>query len=597
MGHSESRFRFAHYEADLRSGELFRDGVRIPVQERPFQILALLLERAPKAVTRDEVFAKVWGDTHVEKAASLNTAMRKLRLALRDNATKPQLIETTPEGYRLLVEAHSVARRRNRGQVSGLRLAVAPFQNLGGEEQEYFAEGLTEQMIAQLGRTHRQISVIAPFSTLQFKRREKSVAEIGREFNADYVLAGSVCLRNRLVNVTAMLVHTSDQAVIWSDAYARDRGDVFAIEDEITNRIARSILTVLTAPENRARALSTTSAAYQKYLRGCFFANKWTVEGFRKAMDLLQQAVSADPGFAPAYASLAKLYMGMSAQGILDPAAINNLTVGAATEALRLCPDLADAHIALGWAQIFYDGDWRASEKSFRRAIELNPSSTSAYEGYAHLLTALARHQEAIEVGARACALDPLSPFAANVQACNYYFAREYESALALCLRNLETEAAFGIGYTSLGWVYEALGENEKAVEAVRMAVEYNKASPAMKASLAGALGRAGRTDEARAMLQQVVTARESVWVPPYWIALAYVGMKDYDIALRWLATGVEERDGWRVFYGVEPRLDVLRCDPRFQALLKRIAIPSRAAVARLSQRTGGERVKAASQQ
>lgn len=583
MDQNDNRICFAEYEADLRSGELFRDGQKIPLQEKPFRILALLLKRAPKVLTREEIFAKIWGDTHVEAGLSLNTAMRKLRMALGDSARKPELIGTTPEGYTLLVEPKSPARRRPRVQLSSVRLAVAPFQNLGGEAQEYFAEGLTEQMIALLGHRQKQVSVIAPFSTLQYGRSGKSVAEIGRELNADYVLAGSVRLSGRVLKVTAMLVQMVDQSVVWSDAYSRAPGDIFAIQDEITARIARSILTLLTTPEVRARNLSTTPATYRHYLKGCFFANKWTAEGFRKAIEYLQRSVSADPGFAPAHAALARLYMGMSAQGILKPEVINNMTVTSASEALRLCPELEDAHIALGWAQIFYEGDWRASERSFLRAIELNPSSITAYEGYAHLLTALARHEEAIENGERACALDPLSPFATNVAACNQYFARRYDKALALCLRNLETDAAFGISYSTLGWIYEAMGENKKSIEAHRMAVKHNPESPAMLADFARALAIAEEMAEARSALQQTLAARQAVWVPPYWIALAYTGLGEYATAIDWLAKAIEERDGWRVFFGVDPKLDALRGDPRFQPLLEQVGLPLRVEAARSS--------------
>jgi TolB-like protein/Tfp pilus assembly protein PilF len=574
MGHSNSRIRFANYEADLRSGELFSNGLKIPLQEKPFQILTLLLRRAPKPVTRDEIFARVWSDTYVERRLSLNTAMRKLRVAFREGARTPRIIETTPEGYRLLVKVQPVSRGAVPAHGPAIRLAVAPFQNLGGEAQDYFADGLTEQMIVQLGHTQKQFSIIAPFSTLRYKGSGKSAVEIGRELKADYVLEGSVSLRARVVKVRATLVHTSDAMVIWSDSFSRDHGDIFAIQDAVTNRITDAILRVLSAPE--ARALSTTPAAYEKFLRGCFFANKWSAEGFRKAVDNLQQAIAADPGFAPAHASLAKLYMGMSAQGILPPEVINKLTLTAASEALRLCPDLADAHIALGWASIFYDGNPRASEQSFLRAIELNPSSNTAYEGYGHLLTACGRHQEAIEVGARACALDPLSPFAANALACDYYFARQYNNALAQCQRNLEMDAEFGIGYSCLGWICGAMAEHDKAVEALRKAVAYNPASPAMKAGLAAALGHAGKVEESRSVLREVLAARESVWIPPYWIALAYLGLRDYGAALDWLARGVEERDGWRVFYGVDPKLDLLRSNSSFQTILRRVGLPLR---------------------
>ncbi len=574
MGRCDTRIRFAHFEADLRSGELFRQGIKIPLQDKPFRILALLLRRAPRQVTREEIYGKVWGDTHVEKRLSLNTALRKLRIALADDAKNPTLIATTEKGYRLLAEPQPALPRRAPSRTASLRVAVAPFVNVGAEGEEYFADGLTEQMISLLGHTQRQISIIAPFSTLQYKRSGKALPEIGREFNADYALGGTVALKRRTVKITAMLIHTRDQAIVWADSYSRPRGDIFDIQDDITNRIARSIVTVLTAPEISARRFKTSPIAYEKYLRGCFFASKWTAEGFRKAIDLFQEAIKADPNFAPAHGSLAKVYMGMSAQGVLPPDVINNLTVTEASEALRLCPDLADAHTALGWSRMLYDADWAGSEASFLRAIELNPSSNTAYEGYAHLLTVLARHEEAIEASSRACSLDPLSPFAANVLACNYYFSRQYDKALERWLRNLEMDAGFSIGHSCLGWVYEALGQYQKAVAAQRMAVKHNAMSPAIRASLARALALNGETDEARSVLKDVLAARETMWIAPYWTAVVYLALGEHATALEWLTEEVEARDGWRVFFAVNPMLDGLRSYPEFTELMRRVGLP-----------------------
>ncbi|HYG98394.1 MAG TPA: tetratricopeptide repeat protein [Terriglobales bacterium] len=574
MTDGDKRVRFAQFEADFRSGEVFRNGVKIPLQEKPFQVLRLLLHAQGGVVTREQIYAEVWPDTHVAEAASLNTAIRKLRAALGDDARDSRLIQTVETGYRLLVEPRFPTSASLRDRNGRTRLALAPFENLGSEDQDYFADGITEELIAQLGRTHREISIIAPFSTMRYKGSAMQIVNIARDLRADYVLAGSVLVSGGSVQVTARLIRSEGQVCIWSDSYARDEGDIFSIEDEITQRIAGAILTVLTGSGTRARHLTTDSWTYEKFLKGCFFANKWSEAGFRKAIELLQKTIEEDPEFAPAHAALAKLYMGMSAQGILPPSVINERTRAAASRALHLCPDLADAVTALGSSQLFYDGDWRAAEQSFLRSIEINPSATHAYERYSHLLTAVRRHDEALELALRACELDPLSPFAANMLGCTYYFAGQYEEARA-CLQDcIDTHPAFPIAHACLSWVYGALGEMEKAVASQRLAVEQNQGSPAMLANLAHTLGVAGYRDEALQVLTRVLEARQSIWVPPYWIALAYLAIGDHDAVFDWLARGIEERCGWRIYYGVDPKLEALAADDRFRTILNRVGFP-----------------------
>lgn len=565
-----NRVRFAEYEADLRSGEVFRNGVQVPLQEKPFQILRLLLLANGEVVDREHIYAAVWPDTHVEASLSLNTAMRKLRTALRDEARNPQLIETVDSGYRLLVEPRFLPVPRT----VRTRLAVAPLENLGSEDQEYLAEGMTEEMISHLGRTHKDISIIAPFSMLCYKRLRRTIAEIAHDMRADYVLAGSVLLRSNNVQVMAKLVRSKDQACIWSESYTRNADDLFQIQDEITGRIAEAILSVLHVPEIRS---ITDRWTHEKYLKGCFFANKWSEPGFRKAIELFQQTIEEDPGFAPAHAALAKLYMGMGAQGVLPPSAINDLAQQAATRALSLDPGLADAITALGWSQLFFHGDWHSAERSFSRSMNINPSATHAYEGYAHLLVAVRRFDEAIEVAHRACELDPLSPFAGNLLACTYYFVRRFEEARTHILSCLEANPGFPIAYATLGWVCQALGETGNSVEAHRNSVQHNGGSPAMLADLARALALDGHAEEAQRTLDQAIAAREKMYVPPYWIAQACVGLGQHDAALDWLEKGIDERCGWRVFYGVDPKLEAVASHERFRTMLDRIGFPQAA--------------------
>lgn len=572
---SNVRARFGSFEADLTTGELFKNGVKLAVQKKPFQILSLLLLSAEHFVTREELSENLWSNVFVQTNLSLNTAIRRLRLALMDSKSASTLIETVgSRGYRLKVpvtfsghemaDSHNLARR--------LRLAIVPFVDLK-QGSDFFSDGLTAEMISQLGRMCKSVSVIAPISSMQFKATAKTSSQIAQQLRADFLLSGTVLRTDGLLQITVRLIRASDQSCAWTESYVREDAAIFTVQEEIAISTARAILPALADPVASIVRLKTSPAVYEKYLKGCFFANKFIEPAFEKAEQYFQQVLAEDPDFAPVHVALAIMYTAMGQWGGSSRQRIYERIKSEAATALAVCGEIADAHAAIGYARLYYDGNWDAAESSFQRALELNPSSERAHIGYAQLLTALGRHGEAIAAAQRAHELDPLSPIASTILSAVLYFAGNLDEALTCCLECIEMEPNFPTIHAELGVVYGTLGNMAQAVGEHRVAVRLCPESPLMLAHLAYSLALAGIEDEARSILEELLRARPSGYIPPYWLALIYKALGEEDVALSWFETAVMERCGWRLIAAVDPKVGALATHPRYRALLRQMQL------------------------
>src|SRR5262245_44424102 len=436
---------FASFEVDTASGELRRQGLKIRLQDQPFRLLVLLLERAGDVVTREEVREKLWpADTYVDFDHSLNTAVRKLREALGDSAETPRYVQTLARrGYRFIAPvarrrtaqvadsgnadaasvvppataqppasarrrlilpmviaigvaalvAYGIVPRQGPATQSGRRLtlAVLPFDNLSGDaDQEYLSDGLTEEMITQLARLEPdRLKVLARSSTWKYKRADRDIGQLRRELGADFVLEGSLRRAGERVRVTAQLVRGDDQSHVWAETYERELRDVLILQSEVAAAIARTIAVTLTpdAQARLARARPVRSEAYQDYLRGRFFWNRRTAAALKQALGYFEKAIAADPGYAPAYSGLADSYSTLGASSVvggLPPREAMPKAKAAALEALRIDGTLAEAHVSLATIHLLYDWDSAACDKEFRRALELDPNYTAAHHWYSH---------------------------------------------------------------------------------------------------------------------------------------------------------------------------------------------------------------------
>jgi len=567
--------RFESFELDVRSRELRKGKQRIRLQEQPFEILRLMLQRPGDVVTREELARHLWPQgTFVDFEHSLNAAVKRLRAALGDDADNPRFVETLPRrGYRF------IASLRDGETVSILpvmsdfkaRLAVLPFANLSGDPgQEYFSDGLTEEMILQLGRLCRgRIAVISRSSSNVFKGSSRRAREIGEVLRADYLLEGSVRREAERVRITAQLVETRSEAHLWTDVYERSLTDCLSVQAEVAARIAQSLAVEL-LPEQPVQP-SHDAAAYQTYLKGRYYWGLPGDQGFPQAIDYFKQACEADPAFAAAHADLARTYTARAEYYNVLPRTALEAARPIAERALELDPHLAHAHLAVANIRAMLDWDWEAAEGGFRQAIALNPSSDGAHRWYGILLAGLGRLSEAVQEVQRARELDPLCLVTGTSDAWTRYIASDYETAIDLCRYVMDMQRHFTPAWRVLGASLVQMGRVAEGVAELEAAAAIASTDPVLLAWLAHAKAICGECGVARTILGGLESMRQERFVPAYHLALAHVGLGDADEAFRQLDVACEERDPSLINLNRDPRFDPIRNDTRFALLLDRV--------------------------
>jgi TolB-like protein/DNA-binding winged helix-turn-helix (wHTH) protein/Flp pilus assembly protein TadD len=621
---------------DLRSGELHKHGRRIKLQDQPFQVLALLLERPGEIVTREELRQKLWpADTFVDFDVGLNTAIKRLRDALADSAESPRYVETLPRrGYRFiasvedaipavapaalpsngavqaeaasfakpaedaLAEAKAGLRPRSfwgltLAAVAGLALllalnlpslrhrvqgksispqiqsiAVLPFKNLSSEpDSDYFSDGLTDEIIRNLSIIDG-LQVRSRTSSFAFKDKPRNIHEVGAQLDATLVLEGSVLRSGDKLRINAQLVRVSDDVPLWSERFDRELKDVFAIQDEISRGIVNSLRLKLGRGRRR---YETSLEAYELYLRARMnsASRSLSLFNYQQTIDLFKEAIAKDRSFAPAYAGLAWAYAVHSVGFNVDHPADELVKMrAAAEEAIQLDPLLAEAHDALGVA-FARDGQWEQSEKSFRRAIELNPNGSDTYIQYFFFLLApLGRNEEALQGMRVAEKADPLSPAVHDFLARSLISVGQYSKAADYCMK-LPAEYPYKQMILARAWLAEGrTGEaiqilvNDQTLRQARSKIAW----PQERGLLGYAYARSGRREEAEKMASASQYANEQ--------ALIFAGLGDKDRTLealdRMAARGALRVGQWLNF----PELAFLRGDPRVKALRKKVGLP-----------------------
>ena len=567
--------RFESFELDVRSRELRKGKQRIRLQEQPFEILRLMLERPGDVVTREELARHLWPQgTFVDFEHSLNAAVKRLRAALGDDADNPRFVETLPRrGYRF------IASLRDRESVAILpvmsdykaRLAVLPFANLSGDPgQEYFSDGLTEEMIQQLGRLCRgRIAVLSRSSSNVFKGTGRRAREIGDVLRADYLLEGSVRRESDRVRITAQLVETQSEAHLWTDVYERSLTDCLSVQTEVAARIARSLAVEL-LPEQPVQP-SQDAAAYQTYLKGRYYWSLPGDQGFPQAIDYFTQACESDPTFAAAHADLARVHTARAEYYNLIPRTALETARPIAERALELDPHLAHAHLAVANIRAMLDWDWERAERGFREAIALNPSSDGAHRWYGLLLAGLGRSSDAVVETERAYELDPLCLVTGTSDAWTRYIAGDYEGAIKVCRYVMDMQRLFTPAWRLLGASLIQMGRVAEGVTELEAAAAIASTDAVLLAWLAHAKAISGECGVARTILAALDGLRRERFVPAYHLALAHVGLGDADEAFRQLDVACEERDPALINLNRDPRFDPIRSDTRFAVLLNRV--------------------------
>jgi TolB-like protein/Tfp pilus assembly protein PilF len=575
-----SRLRFGAFELDLKSGEVRRGGALVKLQPQPFKVLALLATQAGQLVLREAIQRQVWDDdTFVDFDQGLNYCIRQIRAALGDDAETPGFIETVPRrGYRFLASVEElsppprfVARR--------VMLAVLPLENLSGdEEQEYFSDGLSDEMIAQLGRLNPQrLGVIARTSAMTYKHTSKGIDVIGRELGVSYVLEGSVRRSANRVRVTAQLIQVSDQTHLWAETYDRNVDDMLTLQSELAQAIANEIRVQLT-PREQVRLASlrpVNTDAYEAYLKGRYFWNRRTRDALDRSVWHFGKALETDPTYAPAYAGLADAYLTQLDYNYLAPHDAFALANRVVLQALALDDTLAEPHTSLGHLRL-HEFNWTAAEQQFKRAIELNPGYGTAHYYYGNLLAAFGRWDEAFAEAQRALALDPMSPNTRQNQLFILYLGRRYDEALAQARETIEIDPTYLAIHYYVGLIYDRLGKHDEAIAAFQKVVGPKTSRGAtVLAALGHTYAIAGRRDEALTVLRQLEETPKHEYVSTYDLALLHLGLGDTDRAFALFSKAYNDHSSFLPFIKVDARLDGVRSDARFNEVVRRMNFPA----------------------
>jgi TolB-like protein/DNA-binding winged helix-turn-helix (wHTH) protein/Tfp pilus assembly protein PilF len=632
-------YEFGVFTVELPEGELRKHGVRLKVQERPFQLLVCLLERPGEIISRDELRQRLWPDgTFVDFDHNISSAINKLRTVLNDSASNPRFIETVgSRGYRFLADVKRIspdpassqapkqrtaevskivesagsryqglwkvvagtalllsllvagyfqwARRTSKSSAPAARVMVAvlPFQNLTGDPaQDYFSDGLTEEMIAELTRLNQDhLGVIARTSIMVYKQRPKPLDQIGRELGVQYVMEGSVRRDSSRVRITAELIQVKDQTHLWAWEYDRELNNSLALQSEIAQEIGDEIQISLgdsngvKAANHLASSHSTASyEAYDLYLKGRYFWNKRTTAGFLQAANYFQQAIAKDPGYASAYAGLADTFGLMSTWYAAPQQEFMPKAKAAALNALALDDSLAEAHASLALVAENYDYDWQTAEKEFRRAIQLNPDYATAHQWYAEYLAWQGRFDEALAESERARQLDPMSLIIATDRGAILFYARKYDRAIDQFRAVLDMDPGFtntrsflASAYVQQGKFAEALKENELMADAEKPQWHW-----AFTAYIYNHSGNVAQAQHALARFEALSPRLRSDAILARLVA--YTGSSQpiqQEKSISLLEQAYREHSPALTSIKVDPRYDNLRKDQRFQELLARM--------------------------
>ena len=606
--------------------QLLRDGKPIHLTPKAFDTLLFLVENSGRLLAKDELLKRIWPDTFVEEA-TLARNVFTLRKALGEGQDEFAYIETIPKvGYRFVAEvrasglgevgvsagASNVASQEAstrrfrlamigaaglalvlaaiftfrdrtvanpRVHVGKVMLVVMPFQNLSGDPAEdYLSDGLTEELITQLGRmAPEQLGVIARTSAMQYKDTRKRVDQIGRELGVDYLLEGSIRRSGDHVRVSAQLIQVRDQTHLWAEEYDSHMRDLLDMERSVARSVAREMAVELT-PEQRVRMTTPRPVdpeAYDAYLEGRFFWNKRTQAGLEKAIERFNVAIAIDPDYALAYAGLADCYNLLDEYSIRPSKESFPKAKAAALNALKIDAELAEAHSSLAYERLHFDWDWPGAEQEFRRAIELNPNYATAHQWYGEYLVAMGRFDEAnAEIGV-ARKLDPLSLATNLAQAFSLYYSRRYGEAVGQYEKVAEMDPNLAAAHYGLGWAEEQTGNATRALAEFQKAVDLLGKDTDAIAAIGYVDAHRGEKQSALRVIDQLESLSQRKYVSPVNIAIIYAALGRNDQAIEWLQKARKARYGWLPYVKVDPRLEPLHSDPRFQELLHGIGLPS----------------------
>ena len=618
---------FGAYEFNPDSRELRKAGMRVRLEGQPLAILLLLLDRPGELVTREELQKKLWpGGTFVDFEHSLNAAVKRLRAVLNDSADQPRYIETLARrGYRfvapvsesaaepesgesMLVPGESASpvrigfrvrrlwffaaaalcivgvtlwgwrQSRNRPPtpaVSIVRsLAVLPLENLSGDpSQEYFADGMTEELIGRLSMIH-DLRVISRTSAMHFKNTQLSVSQIAKTLGVDAIIEGSVMREGNRIRVHVQLIRGATDEHLWSQTYDRELRGVLALQSEVAQSIAEKVEASVTKDEHSRLVASRPVApeVYESFLKGAF-TDDYSRAGVERSIAYFEDAIKRDPSFAPAYVGLANAYdqFGTAGIGGAPPNEVRPKVINAIRKALELDPELPVAHdLQAGIYQEQWQ--WNDAEFEYRRALQLNPNDSSAHLGFAGWLLCQGRTEEALQLARRARELDPFG-VTGSTMGWMLFQSRRFDEAVRELRSDLAVHPNDASSYWFLGFALIANDQAGQSIGVLEKALVLSERSPGVIGVLVRAYAHAGQRSKALRLLGELERRQKKGYVPAAAFVNAYLGLGDNERALVWLQKAYDEHSAILQFAKVHPFLDPLRSDPRFQFLLHRVGL------------------------
>ncbi len=570
------RVQFGAFVLDVGRYELSRAGKPVRLERIPMDLLILLVREKRRLISREEIIDRLWGkNLYFDTDNSINTAIRKIRNALGDDAGSPQYVETVlGKGYRFkgqtvvapVVEPPPIERSR-------IMLAILPFENLSGDPaQEYFSDGLSEETIMRLGQmSPHRMGVIARTSSMAYKQTDKSIAQIGQELGVDYLLEGSVRRDGERVRITAQLIRVQDQIHLWAENYDRELPGILDIHAEIGAAIADQVKLKLMAEEKRqlTRNAPRDAEAHDQYLRGRYHYARFNLFDAQKAVAYFQHAIELDPSFGLAHCGLADALMVFTLSGDVATNVVTSTAKSAIARALRLDPESAEAHTSDAFTKFWFDWDFKESEWAARRAIQLNENYSLAHVYLAHVYSNTGRYDEAMAAIQRGMVLDPLSLFVGAMRGQFLYHAGRDAESVEQFNTTLGMEPRFWIGQICAAKVYEKLGMYSEALTACDLAGQFSGGN-SEALSIAGYVHAvSGNRGKAEGCIQQMMDRKKERYVPPYNVALIFAGLGEYETALQWLGQALEERDVHMPFL-LDHKWDGMRGDSRFREIAAR---------------------------
>jgi eukaryotic-like serine/threonine-protein kinase len=490
------------------------------------------------------------------------------------------------DGSRVSSTGQRTARTSSRQRLASARprrvskaidsLAVLPFENVSGDsEHEYLSDGITGSLINTLA-TIPKLRVMAQSTVFRYKGRVIDARSIGRALKVRAVLTGRMIQSGGSLRIGTELVDVATGSQLWGAQYDRKPGDIFLVQDEISNEISGKLRLQLTRTEKKrlVRHHTEDPEAYRLYLKGRHHWNRWTEEGFCKAIEHFQHAIEKDPRYALAHTGVAESYVLLGWNSYLPPKeAFPNAKVAAMT-ALRLDPALGEAHTPLAAALWLYDWKWEDARREFERSLELNPNYPTGNHWNAEYVMTMGRCAEAIGKMKNIQDLDPLSLIIHVALGWAFYHSRRYDEAVEQLQRTVEMDPNYPVTHWILGLVYRKTGHYQMAIAEGEKGVSLSAGSPLMRAALAHTYGEAGRTSEARQMLDDLIGLAKDKYVAPLFFAGIYLGLGEMERAMDCLEKSDEEHSHWLIYLHMDPSMDCLRDHPRFQNLLQRIGLP-----------------------